>query len=258
MKKLKTKIKADEYLQHTCNYLKEKTVAVLYSGGVDSSAICALYKSLGNTVVPVYFNDDSQYWHTRRKVAITRTLQSLDLFHTSVEMRIYEYEKLRITSDTFGFIPGLKMIMQMQLMAYCQRFNIDYILTGYNKENLDYPYTFKDELQNNISMMADVYNEIYDSSIEVFSPFKNITKPKIISLSQELSPKLDLKNTYSCKDTRHGGLIHCGKCWGCWSRSSSFIEAGVMDETIYAQTPVKPTSAIVAGKGAVVVRDSNV
>ena len=242
------------------NY-KEKKIAVMYSGGVDSSVISALLKHLEFEVVPVYFNDESQYWYTRRKVAITRTLQSIDLFHTSVEMPIYEYEKLRFASDTFGFMPGLKMIMQLQLMAYSQRYGIKTIVTGYNRENIDYPYTFKDELEPNILAMSSMYNSIYDANIRVISPFSEIEKHEIISLNHELGKDgAALSNTYSCKDTRHGGLVHCGKCWGCWSRYSSFVEAkkecsGIEDGTIYAQIPQKPTSAVVSGLGAVVVGD---
>jgi len=238
---------------------KQKKVAVMYSGGVDSSVISALLKALGFEVIPVYFNDDSQYWHTRRKVAITRTLQSIDLFHTGVEMRTYEYEKLRFSTDTFGFMPGLKMIMQLQLMAYCQRYGIETIVTGYNKENVDYPYTFKDELEENIIDMQDMYNRIYDANIKVLSPFDEIDKTGIILLNEQLGKQgAGLKNTYSCKDTRHGGLVHCGKCWGCWSRSSSFeaatdINPFVLDETIYAQKAIKPLTSTMSSVGAVVI-----
>ena len=222
-----------------------KSAVVMYSGGVDSTVVCAWLKHIGvGQIIPVYFNDDSEYFHMRRKTAITKSLQKLDLFHVAHEMRIYEYEKYRFTSDTFGLIPGLKMIMQMQLMAYCQRFGINYIYTGYNLENTDfYPFTFKDELQDNILKMSALYNDIYDANINVISPFFNLEKSEIIYRNARFSQPADLSCTYSCKRTQYGGLVHCGKCQGCASRSQAFAKAAkitnlVKDETIYYHDPI--------------------
>jgi 7-cyano-7-deazaguanine synthase in queuosine biosynthesis len=236
----------------------EQIIAVMYSGGIDSTVMCALLKSLGHTVIPLYFNDDSQYWHTRRKIAITRSLQALDLFHIAHELRCYEYEKMRITSDTFGLIPGLKMIMQLQIMAWCQRYNVKTIVSGYNHENIDYPYTFKDELPHVIDEISDIYNRTYDTKTRMVHPFLSLDKREIIQLNEHLEFKATLKNTYSCKDTRHGGLVHCGECWGCWSRSSSFKIAKIADPTIYAHTPKKPDTFTVASQGAVQIKRSKI
>lgn len=71
--------------------------------------------------------------------------------------------------------------------------------------------------------------------VNIFSPFKGITKTDIARIGHNL--KVDWEKTYSCYN---GGKVHCGKCSTCFERREAFHDAEVKDPTKYLdKTPFK-------------------
>jgi 7-cyano-7-deazaguanine synthase len=63
----------------------------------------------------------------------------------------------------------------------------------------------------------------------VEAPFQGWTKGEVVALAVRLGAPLDL--TWSCYA---GGDVHCGRCGTCTERREAFTDAGVPDPTTYA------------------------
>ena len=76
------------------------------------------------------------------------------------------------------------------------------------------------------------------ANVELLRPFIAMNKGQIAATGVKLG--VDFSRTWSCYK---GGKIHCGTCGTCVERREAFIEAGLMDPTIYLSTgplPAKP------------------
>lgn len=230
-------------------------VGIMFSGGIDSSVIFAqmVQKELDKKIEKVYlfaFDDDSLNYKTRRSVAIEQVAQHYGMYDRVKTIRLYKSEELRGT-DTFGLIGGYKLAMQIACMAYCQKLGVTKLYMGYSKENDAYPYTFKDEQPSNIYKAEQLYNQIYDTDIEVVLPYQNMTKADIIDIGFKLN--FPFEKTISCRATKYGGLIHCGRCYPCHSRINGFKEGGVEDPTDYWHKDGKLENLVYADKGSLIV-----
>lgn len=228
-------------------------VAVLYSGGLDSSTIFGELVELEKkgTIDKVYllsFDDDSTNFKTRRSIAIEQVAQHYGMYDRVKFIRMYRSEELRGT-DTFGFIPAYKLSMQIAAMGYCQKLGVSRLYMGYNRENNDYAYTFKDELEHNIIAAAKLYNEIYDSNIEIVNPYLEMTKAEIILIGNNID--VPFEKTISCRATRFGGLVHCGRCLPCHSRMNGFKTANIDDPTDYWYTDGQIEKVVYGKEGTI-------
>jgi len=109
-------------------------VAVMFSGGMDSTVVLASLLKDGYDVIPMCYDDDSLTYKLRKSVAVEKILQHYQILNKLQVIRLYHVEPMR-GNDTFGFIPGWKMAMQVSAMAYCQHLGISELHMGYNSGN---------------------------------------------------------------------------------------------------------------------------
>lgn len=73
------------------------------------------------------------------------------------------------------------------------------------------------------------------AGIELLRPFIALTKGQIAAEGARLG--VDFARTWSCYK---GGAVHCGKCGTCVERREAFLQAGLIDPTVYEATPPLP------------------
>lgn len=73
------------------------------------------------------------------------------------------------------------------------------------------------------------------AQVQLLRPFIAHTKGDIAREGATLG--VDFGQTWSCYK---GGAIHCGKCGTCVERREAFAVAGLVDPTVYAETPPLP------------------
>ena len=71
--------------------------------------------------------------------------------------------------------------------------------------------------------------------IQLLRPFIAMNKGAIAAEGARLG--VDFSRTWSCYK---GGAIHCGKCGTCVERREAFLQAGIADPTVYAETGTLP------------------
>lgn len=222
----------------------ENAVAVMFSGGMDSTVIIAAALAKGKDVYPIAFDDGSLNFRLRRSVAIELTLQKLGLYNKLILARIPFLEQLRISKDVFGFIPGMKASMMLTSMMYCQSLGISALAMGYNKDNSNRIY--RDEDNHMMDEFTDLYYRMYGletqtdfyfgKRIDIINPYYDRSKAEMVIEGARLG--VDFSTTISCREVAVGaGLLHCGKCIVCKRRKRSFVDSGVDDPTMWYTTP---------------------
>lgn len=73
------------------------------------------------------------------------------------------------------------------------------------------------------------------AAVQLLRPFIGYTKGQIAAEGAKLG--VDFARTWSCYK---GGTLHCGKCGTCVERREAFMQAGLLDPTVYASTPPLP------------------
>ncbi len=218
----------------------EPGVAVMFSGGMDSTVILADLLKSGRRVYPIAFDDGSLNFQLRRSVALELSTQSLGVYNRLIVAKLPELEVLRKSTSGFGFIPGMKLLMIITAMSYCQVLNVDTLYMGYNVDNQD--GGFLDEGKAFMDRVSDLYYDVYGKErntdqffgkrIEVVNPYFNRSKAEMVSFGHFLG--VDFSTTISCRQVQVGaGLVHCGSCAVCARRRLSFIASGVADPTIW-------------------------
>lgn len=75
------------------------------------------------------------------------------------------------------------------------------------------------------------------AGIQLLRPFIALNKGQIAAEGARLG--VDFAQTWSCYK---GGAVHCGKCGTCVERREAFLQAGLVDPTIYEATPPLPAA----------------
>ena len=224
-----------------------KAVAIV-SGGMDSVVLAHLLKSQGYDMTLVSFdygqrhrkelvyaqdcaNEIKAAWHLVDLSAMTMLLDKSAL--TNSEMDVpdghYAEQTMRIT-----VVPNRNAIMLNIAAGLAISIGAQHIATGvHSGDHYIYP-DCRPEFVSAIQTMLVVANEGFiHPEFSLLTPFLHSTKADIASTGNDLN--VDWSKTWSCYK---GETEHCGSCGTCFERREAFMLAGVLDPTVYLQTPI--------------------
>lgn len=207
-----------------------KKVGVIFSGGIDSTVLVAALLREGHEVHLICFDDDTPMFKNKELVAINAVTKHYGLASTQHIMRLYNTDRM-VVNDTYGFVPGWKMTMQIIAMAQCHAAGITHLCYGYIDDNLT---GYKDERPHMIKRIAELYNTVYSeegANVKVLTPFYHLSKEEVIRIGANLD--VPFQYTFSCGDETYPSITHCGKCVLCQRRVRGFAIAGVADTGLY-------------------------
>jgi 7-cyano-7-deazaguanine synthase len=234
--------------------------AVLISGGLDSSVLLAEEAAHG-TVQPVYVR--SGFAWEAAEHAVVRELLAAEPFGSrtrplvslTVDMRdVYEAGHWAIegkppryhTPDEDVYLPGRNVILLGKAGVYCAAARIDRLVLGTLAHN-----PFPDATPAFRSAMGTALSLGLAHPLTIDAPLAGARKAEVIRRGAALGVPLRL--TLSCMnpvtvqgpgplvihgDPAPGGdpsPVHCGTCSKCRERHDAFLEAGIVDETEYAE-----------------------
>jgi 7-cyano-7-deazaguanine synthase len=110
------------------------------------------------------------------------------------------------------------------------------VIAAHTGDHTIYPDCREDFMQ----AMSDAMRLGTYADVQLLRPFIAKTKGQIAGEGARLG--VDFARTWSCYK---GGPIHCGQCGTCVERREAFLEAGLVDPTVYASTgpmPPKPST----------------
>ena len=225
-----------DQLRHLPGQLALERVAVLASGGLDSSVLLA-EMAQESEVFPLYFRVGLA-WEDEELQALDGFMAALDhpnvrpVTVLSVPIEPFYGQHWGVTgkgvpeaggSDMGLFLPGRNVVLISLAAVWCSTHEISQIAIGSLDGN-----PFPDASPEFFADIGRVLSAGLDHSITVVAPFLGLLKPDLISKH----PKLPLHLTVTCMAPRDG--VHCGRCLKCEERRLGFAKVGVSDRTRYA------------------------
>lgn len=148
------------------------------------------------------------------------------------------------TPDEDVYLAGRNVALLSKAAIYCAQHTIGRIALGPLAGN-----PFPDATPAFFDTMARALSLGLNSPITIAAPFADLEKRDVIRLGVELGVPLEM--TLSCMSPYlrqgyggqardpHGGAAaeHCGRCSKCRERRDAFADAGVEDQTRYAERP---------------------
>jgi 7-cyano-7-deazaguanine synthase len=221
-----------------------QTVAVLFSGGLDSAVLLA-HAAQQNVVQPLYVNVGLA-WEGQERDAIARLFASgamagrlRAIVSLAVDMRdVYPASHWAVRGDAPAFdtpdedvyIEGRNIVLLSKAAVFMARARIERIMIGTLAGN-----PFPDASAEFFAGMGASLSTGLAATIRIDAPFAGLHKAEVIRLGQSLGVPFEL--TLSCMQPRQG--LHCGRCSKCRERRDGFADAGLEDPTTYEVAPLR-------------------
>ena len=133
------------------------------------------------------------------------------------------------------YVPARNTVFLSYALAWAEVIRAGHIFIGVNAVDYSgYPdcrpsFIEAFETMANLATKAAVEG---GRQIQIHTPLIRMTKAQIIQTGSSLG--IDYAITHSCYDPTADGKA-CGQCDSCSLRSKGFLEAGVVDPTLYAK-----------------------
>jgi len=211
-------------------------VAVLASGGLDSSVMLARIAQRRREVFPVYIRT-GLVWEKDELVVLRRFIKALGIDSIrpvsvlNVPMNDIAAEHWSMTGKkvpgynaalSSNYIPGRNLTLLSKAAVFCARNRIGEVAMALLEAN-----PFPDARPVFFQALAKAVDLGVGLRLKISTPWVGKSKPEVIALGRDLPLQLSV----SCIKPR--GAVHCGQCTKCAERVQGFRLAGVADPTHY-------------------------
>jgi len=216
---------------------------VLFSGGMDSTALLAVEVQEKEPVVAVSINYGQR--HAKEIEAAAAITAHYNVEHVVVDLSVLQ-DVLRsaLTGDMDvpdghyaeqtmrqTVVPNRNMIMLSVAAGVASSRDTNRVVTAVHAgDHYIYP-DCRPEFIEAVSAATRLGTATF-GDVEVEAPFVHVTKTDICRIGAAADAPFRL--SWSCYK---GGSTHCGSCGTCYERREAFRDAGVMDPTVYVATP---------------------
>lgn len=218
-------------------------IAVLASGGLDSSVMLGQIARRGRHVFPVYIRAGLR-WEPDELKTLRRFVRALELEnvgpvtmlrlpmgdlagdHWSMTGRKVPGYNAALSSN---YILGRNLSLLSKAAIFCARNRIGEIAMAPLESN-----PFPDARPEFFRAFARAVELGVGIRLKIRTPFAGLSKADVV----RRGAGMPLELTVSCARPR--GNVHCGACTKCAERVEGFLEAGVADPTLYARKPARP------------------
>ena len=213
-----------------------RSIAVLVSGGLDSSVLLAELLRHGDAVQPIYVSSGLR-WEAVERYWLRRFLRALPAprLQRLVELTLPASDVYRTHWSISGkgtpgydapldsnYLPGRNLLLLSKAAVFCAQHDVAAIALAVLRDN-----PFADGAPEFFRRFAATARCAFRVPFEVWTPFRRLSKAAVIRRAQGLPLHL----TFSC--ARPSGRLHCGRCTKCAERKRGFQLAGVPDPTRY-------------------------
>lgn len=220
----------------------KSSVAVLFSGGLDSSILLAHLVAEEHRVRPVYI-DSGLFWQADELRCACRFLRAInaglldDLVVLKLPLADLYVNHWSVTGqdvpgaqdpDDHVYLPGRNPLLMVKAQVWCRLNGVEQLALGALSGN-----PFADATELFFRQFETAMDRAVSGHVELVRPFAMFTKQQVMQLGR-FAP---LESTFSCLAPTAGK--HCGECNKCAERQLAFREAGIPDPTQYAvKTPM--------------------
>jgi 7-cyano-7-deazaguanine synthase len=221
----------------------KRRLALLASGGLDSSVMLAELARSGREIFPLYVRAGLTWerheigalrsYIRRLKIRGIHAISVLQLpmgdlagGHWSMTGRKVPGYRATVSSN---YILGRNLSLLTKAAIFCAYNRIGEIAMAPLESN-----PFPDARPEFFRALERAIDLGVGLKLKILTPYVGMTKGEVI----RRGAALPLRFTITC--ARPKGLTHCGRCTKCAERIEGFREAGVFDPTHYARRPPRP------------------
>lgn len=215
---------------------RDRPLAVLVSGGVDSAVLVGEALGVRPAVHPLYVRtgaawESVEYEYLRRflrelpaaQPLVTLEMPVRDLYGAHWSMTGDGVPGAE-TSDEAVYLPGRNVLLLSKALLWCHLHDIQDLALAPLAAN-----PFPDATPAFFAAFQDAGNRAVNGRVRVLYPYLNLDKTDVLKRGRDLP----LRHTFSCMRPRAGR--HCGECNKCAERKRAFVAAGINDPTEYAR-----------------------
>lgn len=192
-------------------------VVLLYSGGIDSTAVGLLLRQQGKEVFPLYIDygqsaKDAEAHITAvapEQLGFSNTFTvKTDILNQLTKSKLLGRDAI---DDSDAWVPGRNTLFMVIAGIYSQQINADGIAVGYM---LDDNFVFGDNDYFHHKSVEELLSKSFLQPVEVFLPAQAKTKKDLIELLQSQGY---LELTVSCWNAKleQGSIVACSECANC-------------------------------------------
>jgi len=236
-----------------------RRAAVLFSGGLDSTACLYWAKKNYDEVIMLTINYGSNEERVTNKVAeffskelnVPLKIVGLEFLEEFSKLRgttlvgretpkvtAQELENLEIAQETAKsvWVPARNVVLIAVAASLLDALGGGDIIVGFNAEE---GMTFPDNTPEFVEKMNNMLEYGAMSDVKVVAPLIGLDKKGIARLLKEFGAKYEYSNScYMPKGfTEDGKPIHCGECESCIRRHRGLIDSIGEDRTVYRVQP---------------------
>ena len=226
----------------------EKNAVVLCSGGLDSATVMAIVKNDGYDIYALSFcygqRHEIEIEAARRVAEVTGVKEHLVLnidlgcMGGSALTDKIDVPKANSLSEMSSgipitYVPARNTVFLSYALALAEVKKSNDIFLGVNAVDYSGYPDCRPEYIDAFEKMANLATKagVEGNKIHIRAPLINMSKAEIIQ--RGISLEVDYTMTHSCYDPDELGRA-CGSCDSCLLRKKGFVDAGVLDPTIYS------------------------
>jgi len=216
-------------------------VAVLLSGGLDSTITLMMVAEKSRSVFPLYIKCgltwENEELEAAKKICNwfddkVAPLVQIDLPVAPIYGAHWSLTGQKVPSadspDEAVFLPGRNLLLLTVAGLWCRQHDVTRLAIGVLDSN-----PFADAAQGFFTKLEDLLNIYGPPEVRIIRPLAGMSKTAIMHWGR----RLPLEETFSCIAPIDGR--HCGRCNKCAERQRAFQEAGIPDRTLYAFSKIE-------------------
>lgn len=207
--------------------MKNKEVILLLSGGIDSTTLLAKLSSENYEVIALSFhygqkheieldcatrNAEKYGVKSHHFIKLDDTLfKSSALINQEIDISTYENSKLP-KGQVNAYVPFRNMIFISTALSLAESMKINEIYLAFNADDHTNFWDCRTNFVQKINSIATL-----NTSIQIKTPFINLSKSEIVKLAHHLS--VNLNDTITCYQPIEGK--ECGACLSCSTKKTA-------------------------------------
>lgn len=208
-----------------------KQAILLLSGGIDSTTLLAKLSNENYEVVAVSFhygqkhgieliyakNNAEKYGVKKHHIIeLDKTLfKSSALVNSEIDITTYENNELP-EGQVNAYVPFRNLLFISSALSLAETMKVNEVYLAFNSDDNANFWDCRTDFVEKINAIATS-----NTSIQIKTPFINLSKNEIVKLAQQLN--VDLNNTITCYQPNED--IECGVCLSCVTKQKAIKNA---------------------------------
>lgn len=222
MDRERVKTKMNEDLLEGLKREQTNRVVLMYSGGIDSTAVGLMLKDQGQEVFPLFIDYGQSAAEAERFIVESAPEQlgfnACYIIKTDVLNQLTKSKLLgkKALDDSDAWVPGRNTLFMVIAGIYAKQIDADGIAIGYM---LDDNFVFGDNDYFHHKGVEEVLSKSFLQPMQVFLPARSMSKEDLIKQLQEQGY---LELTVSCWNAKleNGKINICNECANCKERAA--------------------------------------